>query len=130
MGSHIARSRFGEPAPDLATGLGRLLVSAAQLRHTLGSLTAHDADVWTPGDTLQNWSAYTLHLLELHDRILAAAAVMRFTGSSGEHLTIDGKDGVRIPADAAYLTALSRRMDRHVRLGRLMVGAAPEAVAV
>lgn len=129
MGSHLSRSRYGEPALDLATGLGRLTVSSAQLRHLLGALTSSQADVWTPGDTLRGWTEHTLRLLELHDRILAAAAVMRFTGSAGEHLTIDGQDGVRIPADAAYVTTLSRRMDRHVRLGRLMLGAEPAAPA-
>ena len=130
MGSHSSRSRFGEPSTDLATSLGRLLVSSAQLRHLLGELTAADAEIWSPGDALRNWVDYTRHLLEVHDRILAASAVMRFTGSSGEHLTISGVDGVRVPADAAYVSTLSRRMDRHGRLGRLMLGSAPAAEAV
>jgi hypothetical protein len=133
MGMHTSRSRFGEPSTDLATSLGRLLVSSAQLRHLLTRLAADDADAWAPGDALVTWTEYTGHLLELHDRILAAAAVMRFIGSSGEHLTIVGPDEVRVPADAAYIATLSRRMDRHARLGRVMAGpvaAMPEAVAV
>jgi hypothetical protein len=125
MGMHTSRSRFGEPSHDLATSLGRLLVSSAQLRRLLGELTAEGADTWSPGDALHNWVDFTRHLLELHDRILAASAVMRFTGSSGEHLTISGADGVRVPADAAYIATLSRRMDRHARLGRLMLGGSP-----
>lgn len=125
MGMHSSHSRFGEPATDLATALGRLLVSSAQLRHLLGELTADGADTWSPGQALENWVDFTRHLLGLHDRILAASAVMRFTGSSGEHLTITGVDGVRVPADAAYIATLSRRMDRHARLGKLMLGASP-----
>jgi hypothetical protein len=127
MGMHTSRSRFGEPATDLATSLGRLLVSSAQLRHLLGELTSDGAEIWSPGDALTNWVDYTRHLLEVHDRILAASATMRFSGSSGEHLTISGMDGVRVPADAAYITTLARRMDRHSRLGRLMLGVAPAA---
>lgn len=133
MGSHTARSRFGEPAADLAMSLGRLLVSSAQLRQLQVALTSGDADTWTPGDALAQWTEFTGHLLDLNNSIVATAAVMRFTGSSGEHLTIDGPDAVRIPADAAYISTLSRRMDRHARLGRVMVGTSPmeqEQVAV
>jgi hypothetical protein len=133
MGMHTARSRFGEPSLDLATSLGRLLVSTAQLRTLHTALTSEQADTWSPGDALTNWVDFSTHLLDLHDRIVAAAAVMRFSGSSGEHLTISGGDDVRVPADAAYISTLSRRMDRHARLGRLMLGAAPseqEIVAV
>jgi hypothetical protein len=131
MGMHTARSRFGEPGTDLATSFGRLFVSASQLRHLAASLAAGDADTWTPGDALTSWTEFTMHLLELHDRIQSAAAVMRFTGSSGEHLTIMGADEVRVPADAAYIATLSRRMDRHSRLGRVMLStSADEAVAV
>ena len=132
MGMHTTRARFGEPGHDLATSLGRLLVSTAQLRNMQAALLADDPDTWTPGEALANWTDFTSHLLELHDRIRDAAAVMRFSGSSGEHLTIAGGDGLRIPADASYISTLSRRMDRHARLGRLMLGTstAQEAVAV
>lgn len=132
MGMHTSRSRFGEPSTDLATSLGRLAVSSAQLRHLLSEIGSGRTDTWTPGNALVNWTDFAHHLLELHERILGAAATMRFTGSSGEHLTISGADGVRVPADAAYIATLSRRMDRHSRLGRVMVGSAAaetEAVA-
>ena len=130
MGVHSTRTRLGEPGTDMATALGRLFVSSAQLRRMSDELTAPGADVWAPGDTLSKWTVFTGHLLDLHDAILGAAATMRFTGTAGEHLTINGTDQVRVPADAAYLTALSRRMDRHARVGKLMLGAVPSDNAV
>ena len=105
----------------------RLEDETVDYRDMVGELTADGADTWSPGQALENWVDFTRHLLGLHDRILAASAVMRFTGSSGEHLTITGVDGVRVPADAAYISTLSRRMDRHARLGKLMLGASPVA---
>jgi len=125
MGVHTNRARLGEPATDMATALGRLLVSSAQLRRLGDELTRPGAETWSPGDALPNWATFTGHLLELHDSLVAAASVMRFTGTAGEHLTISGNDQVRVPADAAYITALSRRMDRHARVGRLMLGGTP-----
>ena len=117
-----SRRPTGEPAPDLARGLGKLLVASAQLAAVAGQVDA--AAGVQPGlerldATRDNWREVTDGMLEQRERVEAAAASMTFTGSSGEHLTIEGRDGVMIPADAEYLTALARKMDRHARAGRL-----------
>lgn len=46
---------------------------------------------------------------------------MRFTGSFGEHPVIRGDDGVAIPADVGYVHVLCRRMEKHTRVGHLLV---------
>ncbi len=121
MGLHTARTRFGEPGPDLAAGLGRLLVASAHLRRLCRDVSSERTETWS-GEAHSNWTELTLHVLDLNDRIVAAAAEMRFTGYAAEHIRFTTGEGLRVAADAAYITALSRRMDRHSRLGRVLLG--------
>jgi hypothetical protein len=117
-----SRRATGDPAPDLARGLGRLLVASAQLGAVTDQVDALSADHPVPENmdaARTRWREAATQLLELRARIDAAAGAMTFTGSSGEHLTIEDRDGLLIPADAAYLTGISRRMDRHARAGRI-----------
>ena len=124
--SSIRRSD-GVPAPDLARGLGQLLVSSAHLA-AVASEVATIADVQPELERLdaarEQWREVAGHLLELREQVDAAAAAKTFTGSAGEHLTIEGRGGILIPADAGYITVLSRRMDRHARAGRLFLATA------
>lgn len=122
MGAHSARRTAGEPSPDLARSLGRLHISCEQLRNTAYQLsqTAENG----AGD-LATWNRFAAHLFELNRSILDEAAAMRFTGAPGERLTIRGREGVPIPADAGYVIVLSRRMDRHSRIGRLLLTPVP-----
>ena len=115
-----ARRAAGGPAPDLARGLGMLLVASAQLsrRRRAGREVA---DVQPELERLDaartQWREIAADLLDLRDRIEAAAGAKVFTGSAGEHLAIEGRGGIVIPADAGYLTVLGKRMDRHARAG-------------
>jgi hypothetical protein len=116
-----SRRPAGEPSPDLARGLGMLLVSSAQL----GAVAAQVAAVADQPDLERldaartQWCEIAVDLLDLRDRVEASAAAKVFTGSAGEHLAIEGRGGIVIPADAGYLTVLSKRMDRHTRAGRM-----------
>ena len=116
------RRTTGEPAPDLARGLGRLWVSSAQLA-AIADQVAAVANVQPELERLdaarEQWREVAAQLLDLRAQIEAAAGAKTFTGSAGEHLTIEGRGGITIPADAGYVTVLSRRMDRHARAGRM-----------
>jgi hypothetical protein len=116
-----SRRLAGEPTPDLARGLGMLLVSSAQLAHVAAQVAAvSDQPELDRLDAARTrWCEVAADLLDLRSRIEAAAGAKTFTGSAGEHLAIEGRGGVVIPADAGYLTVLSKRMDRHTRAGRL-----------
>lgn len=117
-----ARRATGEPSPDLARGLGKLLVSSAQLAavsERVEAIAGVQPELERLDAAREQWREVAAHLLELRDRIDVAAATMYFTGSAGEHLTIEGRGGIMIPADAGYITVLSRRMDKHARAGRL-----------
>lgn len=117
-----ARRAAGGPAPDLARGLGMLLVSSAQLA-AVAAEVAEVAGVQPELERLDaartQWREIATDMLEMRDRVEAAAAAKVFTGSAGEHLAIEGRGGIVIPADAGYLTVLSKRMDRHARAGRM-----------
>lgn len=69
------------------------------------------------------WLAQARKLLDIAAALEEAAAEKSFTGSAGEHIAIQGEGGIRIPADAGYISVLAQRMERHARLGRLL---APE----
>lgn len=109
----------GLPAPDLARSLGTLLVMTGRLAKTTAAVELHvvDAEATPP------WLVQARKFLDLAAALEEAAAEKSFTGSSGEHLAIEGEGGIRIPADAGYITVLAQRMERHARLGRLL---APE----
>ncbi|HWM34831.1 MAG TPA: hypothetical protein VNR36_11390 [Pseudolysinimonas sp.] len=127
-----SRRPLGEPAPELARGLGKVLVASAQLAAVAGEVDAASGvqpELERLDATRDRWREVAAGMLELRERIEAAAASMIFTGSSGEHLTIKGRDGVLIPADAAYLSTLARRMDRHARAGRVFAAVDAETVA-
>lgn len=106
------------PTPDMTRSLGSLLVAAAQLRHEIGAVVGAD-DAQHPSQATE-WLNFARHLLEMHDRIVAAVSTMRFTGSSAEHPLIRTDDDVVIPADAGYVSVLARRMEKHTRIGRLL----------
>jgi hypothetical protein len=124
-----SRRSTGEPSPDLARGLGRLLVSSAHLAAVSEDVAAV-SDVQPELERLdaprEQWREVAVQLLELRAQIDQAAAEKTFTGSAGEHLVIRGREGIVIAADAGYITVLSRRMDRHARMGRLFAVTAHE----
>lgn len=115
-----ARRTAGEPTPDLARGLGLLLVASAQLSSVAAQVAGIDQpDVGRLDAARTQWCEIAADLLDLRARIEQAAGGMTFSGSAGEHLAIEGRGGIVIPADASYLTVLSKRMDRHTRAGRM-----------
>lgn len=115
-----ARRTGGEPTPDLARGLGLLLVASTQLSHVATQVAAIDQpDVGRLDAARTQWCEVASDLLDLRARIDEAVAGKVFTGSAGDHLVIEGRGGIVIPADAGYLTVLSKRMDRHTRAGRM-----------
>src|SRR6187551_3140491 len=119
-----SRRIAGEPTPDLARGLGLLLVSSAQLSVVAAQVASVDQpDVGRLDAARTQWCEVASDLLALRARIEEAAGAKSFTGSAGEHLAIEGRGGIVIPADAGYLTVLSKRMDRHARAGRMFAAA-------
>ncbi len=122
MGAHSARRGAGEPSPDLARSLGRLLIASEQLRKTAYLLSQTEAN--GAGD-LATWNQFASHLFELNRDIVDQTAIVSFTGAAGESLTIRGHDGAPFAVDAGYIHVLSRRMDRHARIGRLLLTPVP-----
>jgi len=116
-----SRRAPGEPSPDLARGLGSLLVSSAQLAAVAGQVAAvsDQPELERLDAARTQWCEVAADLLDLRSRIEAATGAKVFTGSAGEHIAIEGRGGIVIPADAGYLTVLSKRMDRHTRAGRM-----------
>jgi hypothetical protein len=117
-----SRRPVGEPSPDLARGLGQLLVASAQLgvvAAQVAALTEVQPEVERLDAARTRWCEVAADLLDLRERIELAAGAKVFTGSAGEHLSIEGRGGIVIPADAGYLTVLSKRMERHTRAGRM-----------
>jgi hypothetical protein len=116
-----SRRAAGGPAPDLARGLGSLLVSSAQLATVAAQVAAvaDQPELEHLDAARTQWCEIASDLLDLRARIEEAAGAKSFTGSAGEHLSIHGRGGIVIPADAGYLTVLSKRIDRHTRAGRM-----------
>lgn len=97
-----------------------MLVASAQLSSVAAQVASIDQpDVGRLDAARTQWCEIASDLLDLRVRIEEAAGAKSFTGSAGEHLSIEGRGGIVIPADAGYLTVLSKRMDRHTRAGRM-----------
>lgn len=107
----------GQPSPDLARSLGNLLVTSGRLARVVAAVEVHA----TTPDGIPPWLTAARRLLAIGASIETAAAEKVFTGSAGEHLPILGEGGIRIPADAGYITVLAQRMERQARVGRLLV---------
>ena len=106
----------GHPAPDLARSLGTLLVMTGRLAKATAAVELQFAEA----ETVPPWLTASRKLLDLAAAIEEAAAEKAFSGSAGEHIAIQGEGGIRIPADAGYITVLAQRMERHARMGRLL----------
>lgn len=122
MGAHSVRKSGGEPSRSLTGSLARLRLSADQLRAVALELSRSER---VAAEELQTWNAFATHLLEVDRRIHDAQIAASLTDSERDPLGIRGHGGMLITADAGYIAVLSRRMDRHCRLARILVSPSP-----